>query len=190
MEREIELKILEVDEEHFEEKILSLGAVKQGSFFQRRYVYDFNPVNPNKWIRLRTNGEKTTLTIKEIKDKNAIDGVCELEVEVGDFDKTNMMLNLLGYKPRNYQENYRKVYLFNNLEISIDSWPLIPTYVEIEGKSTSDVLGFLELVKDEGKETTLDVDSIYREIYGIDMKQIKELKLEVNRYEGLLEHHK
>lgn len=190
MDKEIEIKILEINEEEFIDKILSLGAVESGSFFQRRYVYDFNPVDPNKWIRLRTNGDKTTLTIKEIKDKNAIDGVNELEVVVGDFDKTNMILNLLGYNARNYQENYRKIYLYKNLEISIDSWPLIPTYVEIEGKNAEDVLALLELVRGYGKDTTLDVDSIYKEVYGIDMKQIKELKFEVKRSEGLLERHK
>lgn len=187
--KEIEIRILEINEEQFIDKILSLGGLKVGEFFQKRYVYDFNPVVSNKWIRLRTNGEKTTLAIKEIKDRNVIDGVDELEIVVEDFEKTNFILNKLGYKARNYQENYRKVYLLKNTEISIDSWPLIPTYAEIEGKNNEDVMEVLELLKDSGKETTLDVDSIYKEIYGIDMKQIVELKFGVKRNEGMLEYH-
>ena len=187
--KEIEIRILEINEEQFIDKILSLGGLKVGEFFQKRYVYDFNPVVSNKWIRLRTNGEKTTLAIKEIKDRNVIDGVDELEIVVEDFEKTNIILNKLGYKARNYQENYRKVYLLKNTEISIDSWPLIPTYAEIEGKNNDDVMEVLELLKDSGKETTLDVDSVYKEIYGIDMKQIVELKFGVKRNEGMLEYH-
>lgn len=187
--KEIEIRVLEINEEQFIDKILSLGGLKVGEFFQKRYVYDFNPVVSNKWIRLRTNGEKTTLAIKEIKDRNVIDGVDELEIVVEDFEKTNIILNKLGYKARNYQENYRKVYLLKNTEISIDSWPLIPTYAEIEGKNNEDVMEVLELLRDSGKETTLDVNSIYKEIYGIDMKQIVELKFGVKRNEGMLEHH-
>lgn len=189
--KEKEVRILEIDEAHFINKILNIGAIKQGEFFQRRYVYDFNPINPNKWIRLRTNGNKTTLTIKEIKDRYAIDGTEELEVEVDDFDNTNFILNQLGYKARNYQENYRKVFVLDNTEISIDSWPLIPTYVEIEGKNNNDVINTLTKIGYSLTDvTTLDVESIYREIYGINIKEIKELKFGDDSYESMLEYNK
>lgn len=52
--------------------------VKKGDYLQRRYTYDFNPVQSNKWIRLRTNGSKTLLTIKEVNDRMAIGGTTEL----------------------------------------------------------------------------------------------------------------
>lgn len=96
---------------------------------QKRYVYDFNPVNPKKWIRLRTNGVKNTITVKEIIDNQVIDGTNELEVEVSDFNIANLILKELGYVPRNYQENYRIIYNLNGVQISIDTWPKIPTYV-------------------------------------------------------------
>lgn len=46
--------------------------VKKRDYSQRRYTYDFNPVQSNKWIRLRTNGSKTLLTIKEVNDRMSI----------------------------------------------------------------------------------------------------------------------
>ncbi len=191
MVKENEVTILEIDETHFINKLLNVGAIKQGEFLQRRYVYDFNPINPNKWIRLRTNGNKTTLTIKEIKDKHAIDGTEELEVTVDDFDNTNIILNQLGYIARNYQENYRKLFLLDNVEISIDSWPLIPTYAEIEGKNNKDVINTLNKIGYSLSDaTTLDVESIYREIYGINIKEIKELKFGDDSYESVLEYNK
>lgn len=184
MEKEREVTILNIDEKSFVRKLLEKGAVKQDEFLQRRYTYDFNPVNPNKWIRLRTNGKTTTLTIKEIKDKSAIDGTMELETAVADFDEMNEILKELGYHYRNYQENYRKIYLMDGVEISIDSWPLIPTYAEIEGKTNEDVIKALtKLGYSLDDVTTLDVTSIYKKIYGIDLLKIKELKFEGSNYE-------
>ena len=82
----------------------------------------------------------------------------------------------MGIKSRGYQENKRTQYILNGVEIDIDSWPMIPTYVEIEGKNEEEVmttLKLLDLPKD--KITTLDVDSVYKK-YGIDLKVIKVLK--------------
>lgn len=174
---EYECTILNIDLESFKSKLESLGAENKGELLQRRYVYDYNPVEKNKWIRLRTNGKKTTLALKEITDKTKIGGTEELEIEVSDFDGTNQILEKLGYVHRNYQENKRHSYILNGVSIEIDSWPLIPTYVEVEGSSESEVLKTLEILGfNESDITTLDVESIYREIYGIDILSIKELK--------------
>lgn len=191
MAKEREVTILNIDEKGFVSKLLNNGAVKKDEFLQRRYTYDFNPILPNKWIRLRTNGKKTTLTIKEIKDKTAIDGTMELETFVGDFDVMNDILKELGYSYRNYQENYRIIYSLDSVEISIDSWPLIPTYAEIEGKTNEDVVMALEkLGYTLDDATTLDVTSIYNEIYGIDLLKIKELKFEGSNHESMLQYNK
>lgn len=179
---ENELTILEINKDSLEKELVQLGAIKKGDFFQRRYVYDFNPIKKNKWIRLRDNGEKTTLTIKEIKDKNIIGGTTELEIEVSDFEKTNLILNELGYKVRAYQENKRTTYTLGSVNFDIDKWPMIPTYVEIEGKTEESVrkaLGKITYNKD--KVTTYDVDSIYKNFYNIDISDIKELKFEAKK---------
>lgn len=174
---EYECTYLGINKEEFIKKIESLGAKKVDEFFQKRYAYDFNPKINNKWIRLRTNGKKTTLTIKEIFDKNRIGGNHELEIEVSDFLKTNEILLELGYKYRNYQENKRIVYKLDNIEFDIDSWPLIPTYVEIEGTSEDDVKNIIEKLNlDKTKITNYDVTSIYNEIYNINILDINVLK--------------
>ena len=88
-----------------------------------------------------------------------------------------MILNELGYRYRNYQENRRITYILNEVEIDIDFWPMIPPYVEIEGKSEKKVNEIIELLKlDREKITTYDVTSIYNEIYNIDILKIKELR--------------
>lgn len=131
------------------------------------------------------------MTIKEIKDRNAIDETGALEVKVDDFDVTNEILNQLGFIAHNYQENYRKVFILDNTEISIDSWPLIPVYAEVEGKSDRDIINTLnKLGYSLNDVTALDIEFIYEKIYGIDMKRIKKLKFSDSSYESMVEHNK
>lgn len=172
---EYEVTILDVDKNKVISTLEGLGAVKKGEYFQRRYVYDFNPINENKWLRLRTNGEKSTLTIKEIKDSNIVGGTKELEIEVSDFDLTNEMLEEMGYFHRNYEENKRITYELDNVEIDIDSWPLIPTYVEVEGYDEQSVLDLVKKININNNEVvTYGVVDIYRK-YGIDILKEKNL---------------
>lgn len=175
MKTEFEARILEIDKEEFIKKLEEVGATKVNDFHQRRYVYDFKPVVDSKWIRLRDNGVKTTLTIKNISNDN-IDGTQELEIEVSDFEKTNKLLNELGYESRSYQENKRTRYMYKNIEIDIDTWPMIPTYVEFEGDNKENIV---EVIKDLGfKEEdiiTYGVSKIYSH-YGINIDDYKILK--------------
>ena len=58
------------------------------------------------------------------------------------------------------------------MEVDIDTWPRIPTYLEIEGTSEEEVYNALELLGiPKQKATSLDVQSIYEEIYGIDLNK-------------------
>lgn len=177
---EYEVRVLEINKEEIQNKLAELNATLVEDSYQKRYVYDFNPVDPNKWIRLRTNGNKTTLTIKQIESSN-IDGTKEMEIVVDDFDTTNEILNELGYKARNAQENKRIKYDLNGVEVDIDTWPLIPTYLEIEGKSEEEVYNTLDLLGiDRDKATSLDVTGIYNDIYNIDIMKIPNLTFNVD----------
>lgn len=167
MHTEYEVRVLEINHDELVKKLEDLNAEKKFESLQKRYVYDFSPVVESSWIRLRSNGIKSTLTIKDVA-KKTIDGTKELEIEVSDFDNTNLILEKLGYKHRGYQENKRVQYILDGVEIDLDRWPLIPEFMEIEGKNEEEiyiVLNKLGISKD--KISTLDVNSIL-EKYGID----------------------
>ena len=175
---EYEVRVLEINEKDIKNKLEELNATLVEDVLQKRYVYDFKPVLPEKWIRLRTNGKKSTLTIKNV-EKSTIDGTKEVEIEVSDFDLTNEILNELGYNPRGIQENKRIKYDLNGVEVDIDTWPMIPTYLEIEGSSEKEVFDTLKLLGIDKKDaTSLDVQNIYKEIYGIDLKTIPNLSFD------------
>ena len=176
MNTEYEIRVLEIDKDKLIKRLNELNAKFIGEFNQKRYVYNIIPKTDGRWLRLRTNGKKSTLTYKSV-EKNSIDGTKELEIEVEDFEKTNSLLELVGVKNKGYQENNRIQYILDGVEIDIDSWPLIPTYVEIEGENEESVLNILKKIAiDDKKVTTLDVQSIYKEIYNIDITEINILK--------------
>ena len=180
MREEIEARLLEVNVDDFISKLESLKAEFKGDWLQIRYCYDFNPVKKNSWIRLRTNGKETTLTIKEIKS-DKIDGTKELEIVVSDFFVTDELLNKLGYIARSKQENRRIRYMLDGVEIDIDFWPMIPAYVEFEAEDEESIkkvckklnINFNDLV-------TLDNMSIYKK-YGIDLLQLPVIELEEDK---------
>lgn len=177
MKNEIEARLLECDVKTVIENLKSNKAEFVGDWLQIRNCYDFNPVKENSWIRLRTNGIETTLTIKEITS-NKIDGTKECEIVVSDFDMTNEILNKLGYSARSKQENRRIRFMLDSVEIDIDFWPMIPPYVEFEADSEDKIKSVCsKLGINFNKLTTLDVQSIYNS-YGIDLNKIPVIQLE------------
>ena len=176
MKTEYEVRVLEIDKDELIRKLESLNATKVGEFNQKRYVYDTIPKENGKWIRLRTNGKETTLTFKDVTS-DKIDGTKEVEIEVSDLELTNEFLNKIGFFSKAYQENNRIRYILDDVELDIDSWPLIPIYLEIEGKDENSVLDMVEKLElDKSKVTSLDVQSVYEKFYNIDISKIKDLR--------------
>ena len=175
--------MLEVSVEDVISQLEKLGAKKKGVYHQKRFVYDFVPAQKGRWIRLRSNGSCTTLTIKEIKSL-MVDGTNELEIVVSDFDETNRILQKLGYLPRTYQENFRIEYTMDGVNFDIDKWPKIPPYMEIEGFSEQSVLDAIDMLGiPHEKFITNDVDSIYRINYGIILDEIDTLEFSMAEIE-------
>lgn len=178
MNTEYEVRVLEIDHDEMVKKLESLGAEFKFSTLQQRLVYDLKPKCDNKWIRLRTNGQTSTITIKDVEAKT-VDGTKELEIEVSDFDKANEILEVLGYHNRGFQQNKRTQYILDGVELDLDRWPLIPEYMEIEGPSEEAVYNCLDkLGIDKSEIVTLDVASIYTH-YGHDGEHLADLNFEM-----------
>jgi adenylate cyclase class 2 len=172
---EYEARILEINSQEIENKILFCGGEKIRESLMRRYVYAVNEEDLQKFIRLRDTGFEVTLTYKEIKH-DGIDGTEETELVVDNFDKTDEFLSRLGYQSKWYQENYRTSFQLRGTRLEIDQWPMIPSYLEIEADTYEEVIQMAEILgyhKDElVGENTL---KIYAK-YGIDLKTIKDLR--------------
>lgn len=135
---EFEGKVLEINKKNTVKKLDEQKAEFIGEYTQKRYVFNTIPFRENRWVRLRSNGEKSTLAVKEIED-DSVSGTSEWEVDVSDLEETLEILKKIGINPKGYQENRRIEYLMDNCQIALDFWPKIPVYLEIEGKNENEV---------------------------------------------------
>jgi adenylate cyclase class 2 len=171
---EYETKVLNIDIDEIEQKFEKLGIKKEAEFLIRRWVYDIDP-SKDEWIRLRDEGGRVTLTYKK-KTGKGIGETEEIETEVRDFDTLARILSRIPFKGKYYQENKRKIYRLGKLTFTIDSWPMIPTYLEIEGENEEEVRHGLELLGLAGKDVgNMSVKDVYS-LYGIDLHSFKVLK--------------
>ncbi|MGY0499501.1 class IV adenylate cyclase [Nocardia sp. FBN12] len=172
---EHEAKILDIDPDTIERHILDKGGHKLGERFMRRYVYDVTSGVDGKWIRLRDDGKRITLAVKEITS-DAIDGTHEVEVRVDDFAATNALLDMMGFSAKSYQETKRTSYTLDGAELELDTWPGIPPYLEIEAATKADVVRVAELLGyTEADLTGENTIKIYAR-HGIDLNTIRELR--------------
>lgn len=175
---EYETKILNINVSDVKKTLKKLGARKIFDRNMRRYVYETHPGDPTRWVRLRDDGGKVTLTFKRIEDEHKIEGTREIEVEVSDFEKTDVLLQALGLKAKAYQENRRIHYEYKGVCIEIDFWPKIPPYLEVEGGSKKIVENMVKKLGFKIAQTTsINTDSVYRK-YGLDIYKFKVLKFD------------
>ncbi|WP_028777969.1 class IV adenylate cyclase [Shimazuella kribbensis] len=172
---EFEAKVIEVNPEEIEKKIVKLGGTKVGSVRMKRYVYNINPERRGHWIRLRDDGKQITLTVKKIHN-DGISGTEEEEIKVEDFEKTNDLLLLMGFTPTAYQENQRTSFILNNAQLEIDHWPMIPPYLEIEAESKEQVLQVASLLGYKESELTGENTTKIYARYEINLSGIKDLR--------------
>ena len=138
--------------------------------------------NSKKWIRVRQTNDKTTIAVKHILANNgtSLQQMLETEIEVPSIKEANNLLEALGYAYKSYQEKERITYILDGYELDIDTWPGIPTYVEIEGSSEEDLEIILNKLGYSMKDTvSCTADQIY-EKYGLSMFDKREIKFKNN----------
>lgn len=166
MDTEYEVRVLNIDVDKVINILENIGAKKIGSYFQKRYVYDIVKGENDRFVRVRDNGEVVTITYKD-KRIRTISGTKELEIEVNDFQKAKELLNNLGFTDGPYQENKRVIYKLDDTEFDFDTYPNIPTYLEIESKDEATVNKYIKLLDLENNEQTCDSIMKIYDRYGI-----------------------
>lgn len=171
---EYEIKVLDVDESIVKQKLKNLGAIYIDSYKYRRYIFELPSKNKDEWLRLRTNGEQSTLTYKNSRS-NTISGTEEIEIIVESFERAKDLLIRSGFNPVSYQENDRELYMLGKIELCIDKWPLIPAYLEIEGPNEKSVTKVLKSLKLDEFQTTSESTARVYERYGLNLNNYKYL---------------
>ncbi len=140
MNKEIEMKFLDIDEDLLRDKFKEIGAsLVHEKRLMKRSTFDFKNIELQKgeykWLRVRDEGDKITMTLKHLFDEQRIVNTEEIEIEVNDFEKAKQMVLELEMKLTNTQENYRERWVYNNVELTIDTWPGLNPLLEIEAET-------------------------------------------------------
>ncbi len=176
MQTEIEAKWLDVNLEEFRKKLEYQGAkLVENERLMVRKIYDYPDgklANVNGWVRVRDEGDKVTLSYKQLNDRT-INGTKEVTIIVDSIEATSSFLELVGMKLVSTQETKRESWMLDGAEIELDTWPWIPSFVEIETdnesllKNTADRLG-LEI----SEALHGSVETAYQAVYNVTEKEI------------------
>lgn len=153
METEYEAKFLNIDKDEIRTRLQAAGAtLERPEFAQRRWVFDLPAEKHDRhsFVRVRDEGGIMTMTLKKFSGAD-VDHPQESEIIVDNFDKAVEILSQIGCVPKSYQENNRELWHFDDVKITIDSWPLFEPFVEIEGLSE-------EIVRDASIKAGFDWD--------------------------------
>lgn len=176
MQIEIEAKFLDIDKDKIRKLLNDNGAVLvHAECLMRRKNFDYPDARLEKiggWIRVRDEGDKVTLAYKQLIDRT-IEGTREISLVVEDFDKISNLLLAIGLDNKSYQETKRERWELDGVEVTIDTWPWIPTFVELEGESEEKLKSVAEkLSLDWSKSMHGSVETAYQACYFVSEEEI------------------
>ncbi|MDP3986359.1 MAG: CYTH domain-containing protein [Candidatus Veblenbacteria bacterium] len=171
METEIEAKWVVPELEAVRARLRELKAeLVHAERLMRRRPFDFPDSRLEKvggWVRARDEGDRVTLTYKQLNDRT-LRGTQEVSVVVNDFERTCQLLGAIGLEAKSYQETKRETWRLKDCEVTLDTWPWIPPVVELEG-------GDEAIVKQAAAELGFDwtealhgsIENVYQKYYNV-----------------------
>src|SRR3989344_9275979 len=142
MQTEIEAKFLNIKPADLRISLENHGATLiHEERLMRRKVFD-NPSGDLRkiggWIRVRDEGDKITLSYKQLNDRT-LHGTKEISLDISNFEAMCDFLLATGFVCKSYQETKRERWELDGVEVTLDTWPWIPPFIEIEGKQEEDL---------------------------------------------------
>lgn len=145
--QEIEVKILEINTPYITKKLESWGAknVFDGEVDASYYDFSNGRLKENDlFLRLRKKGPIVELTLKEKVEHEEAKIMQEYEVNVTDFEIMQKILYGLGLLEIKVARKHRTSYLLNEVHFEFDTFPGIPTFLEIEASTMERVREYVQ----------------------------------------------
>jgi adenylate cyclase class 2 len=131
---EIEARFLEINKPALIKKLLAFKAKDFGESLLEEIIFFEKSLSQKWWVRLRKYPNKMVMTYKN-RTGVAVDSTEEIEFEISDLEKAKIFLEKIGLKATRIQEKKRHSLLLGDVMFDIDTWPKVPTLVELEGPS-------------------------------------------------------
>ncbi|HIH49927.1 MAG: CYTH domain-containing protein [Candidatus Micrarchaeaceae archaeon] len=176
MSKEREVEILDIEKSAVIKRLKELRAKHVGKYKFKRieFMLEGDIGSGHSWIRVRTDGKDTTITLKEMEAEKDFGALEEYEVKTNNFvDAVKIMSKIAGSKVV-YFENERDAYTLGQAYITIDKWPEIPAFLEIEAPSMKLLKAVYKRLGIKGKFFgSASIDRIYKN-YGLDFRKVVE----------------
>lgn len=170
MTTETEVRFLEIDKTKLVEKLLALGAKDFGETMLEEIIFNgTGSQEPGKrwFIRIRKKGTMVVMTYKKHK-ADPKDGAEELELKIDNLESGVEFLEKLGLPAFRRQQKLRHTLQLGGVTMDFDTWPKIPTYVELEGPTMEDIKRTAKILElDWSKVVYEDAKSVIENVYHI-----------------------
>ncbi|MFA6897442.1 MAG: class IV adenylate cyclase [Patescibacteria group bacterium] len=167
---EFEVTVPQIDIEDARRRLQKSGAVLQkNSHIQKHIVFNLPEERKIKggWMRVREESDRVTMSLK-IVDGEKITDQQEYFFIAENTEDACKFLTLLGGIKKAEQEKRREIWMLGQCEVTIDEWPFLEPFLEVEGKNEEMVQEAVELLGFEyDKCRVCAVDVLYREKYGV-----------------------
>lgn len=175
MKSEIEATFIDIDKEQLRRQLQDLGAeLIQPETFMRRTVFKLpDPKLADcAFARVRDEGYRITMTYK-YQSAVSLSGMQEINLEVNSYDDAVEFLKCCGLRAKSYEETYRESWRLGEVELDIDTWPWLPTFVEIEGPSEAAVKSAATQLDFQMADAFYgSVDEIYKHYFDVTSRQV------------------
>ncbi|MBT4153723.1 MAG: CYTH domain-containing protein [Candidatus Magasanikbacteria bacterium] len=174
MQIEFEATFLGVDKDECRTRLKDAGAtLVHPEYMQKRDVFHTPIPIEGGWLRVRQEADKITMSIKVVNG-DRIEDQKEVELTIDSFEKGSAFLQAIGAPKKAYQETLREKWVLDGVDITIDTWPGLRPYVEVEGMAEADVKLVSEKIGFDYQDAKFcEVSSIYKEELGIPPEVMK-----------------
>ncbi len=128
---------MEIDVADIKRRLIALGAVDKGEALLREtiiYDKDLMWLKERRVLRIREKNDEVEVTYKHHPDAKTL-GTTEIEFHADSAKQAVALFEAIGLWPYRHQEKRRHTFKLGAITFDIDTWPKIPSYLEIEGLS-------------------------------------------------------
>jgi adenylate cyclase class 2 len=176
---EIETKVLDIDPDAIEKKLLDIGAEKTRATILSVDWYRIKGIKEGEdpwFLRIRSNSEGR----REVtwKAKSDILGTArkhkEINFAINEPEQLADLFEELGLERYAHQDKRRMSFTLRDWRMDIDSYPKMPPYLEIEGTGEEHIKEAIALLGLEKNRTWAKGERVLvQEVYGLDWYDMK-----------------
>src|SRR3989339_392082 len=141
MDIEYEATYKNINKDEVRERLRNVGAqFVQPEYLQKSLIFNMPKGHEvfGGWVRVRDEGDRITMSFKVVSGDKLHDQK-EINLKIDNFEEAQKFLIGIGCEQVSYQEKKRELWKLDGTEITIDEWPFLEPFVEVEGKSENEI---------------------------------------------------